>query len=103
LSELVRPILSKKTNGRDIHIKLVRYIVKQRGSAYVPVPLKGHINLGPFTQHTVPTTHVRFIEYIENTAVFTLYASPNCCSQKPNMSRCLRTLCCDVSAQFPVL
>jgi len=29
LSELVRPILSKVTNGRDIHTKLVRYIVKQ--------------------------------------------------------------------------
>jgi len=30
LSELVRPILSKVTNGRDIHIKLVRCIVVQR-------------------------------------------------------------------------
>jgi len=31
LSELVRPIQSKVTDGRDIHLKLVRYIVTITG------------------------------------------------------------------------
>jgi len=37
LSEFVRPILSKVTNGRDKHIELVRYIVIQQLMLQQPI------------------------------------------------------------------
>jgi len=42
LSELIRPILSKETNGRDVHTKLVRYIVKTTVVCRVNRPLSAN-------------------------------------------------------------